>query len=163
MDNFDKAIETLLHDEGEGFVANDHGRGACKWGITLLTAREFCPTWTADHIRKLTRESAAAFYRRAFWERYHFDRITDPALASKVFNLGVNIGPGTAIRLLRQVVGLPLGSALVSAVAAQINAHDPVKVLAAFKQAAKTYHTNVAAANPELAHNLAGWLARDDA
>lgn len=164
-DNFDIAIKQLLADEGDKVIPADHGRGASKYGITLKTAQETHPSWTTEDITSLTSEQASDWYRVNYWFRYHFDRIEDPALASKVFNIGVNIGAGTSIRLLQNVTGdLKVDGILGPATAATVNAaSDQAKLLEDFKQAAMNYHKKVAEDNPELASNLTGWLNRDNA
>lgn len=163
-DNFDSAIKQLLADEGDKVIPADHGRGASKYGITLKTAQETYPSWTTEDITSLTSEQASDWYRVNYWFRYHFDRIEDPALASKVFNIGVNIGAGTAIRLLQNVTGgLTVDGVLGPATAAKVNASNATELLEKFKQGAAEYHKKVAEDNPELAANLTGWLRRDEA
>src|SRR5215472_14605342 len=92
--------EILLDHEGGAYVADDHGRGPSKWGITLQTAQGCEPGWTADTIQNLTRDQAAAFYEAHFWNRYNIGLLDSQEVANKVCDLAVNAGPGTAIKFL---------------------------------------------------------------
>jgi lysozyme family protein len=105
MATFAQFEDILLDHEGNTYVADDHGRGPSKWGITLRTAQECEPGWTADTIQNLTRDQAAAFYEVHFWNRYNIGLLESQEVAGKVCDLAVNVGPGTAIQLLQRAVG----------------------------------------------------------
>lgn len=155
------AIEQLLRDEGSGFIEDDHGRGACKWGITLRTAQETHPDWTDDNIKELTEEQAAEFYEQHWWDRYNFGLLEDQELASKVFNISVNVGPGTAIKWLQEiVVGANPDGILGPITANKTNAADPKVVLAAFNQKAKAHYMKL---GPEYASAQEGLIKRAEA
>jgi lysozyme family protein len=99
-----------------------------------------------------------------FWNRYSIGSIEDQSLANKVFDLTVNMGPA-ALKLLQSAVNACGGQCAVDGVLgpvsmAQINALDPVKLLAEFKQLAAQRYQQIAADNTQLAGNLTGWLAR---
>ena len=160
MADFELAIGPLLENEGHGYVDEDHGRGASKWGITLETYRGNHPGATADDIRNLTGEQAEWFYRSAFWDRYHIGEIEDQALANKVLDLAVNMGPGTAIRNLQVSVGVRPDGILGKDTAAAVNKADAAEVLGKVRAHAEGYYRNLAATHPEDQHELAGWLAR---
>lgn len=162
MSEFQPAGEQLLKDEGSAVVPDDHGRGASKFGITLATAVETEPNWTSDTIETLTEQAAMEYYK-SWWERYHIGLIDNQAVAAKVFNLGFNVGPGTAIRFLQDAVGAHPDGNLGPKTAAAVNAQNPEEVLAKLRDAGKIHYEAVASANPELASNLPGWLARLDA
>lgn len=103
MSQFILAIETLLHHEG-GFINHikDTG-GATKYGISQrylshLLKREV----TMDDIQKLSKEKAIQIYKIHWWERYNYSSIANQAIATKVFDLAVNMGPFYAHRLLQR-------------------------------------------------------------
>jgi lysozyme family protein len=114
--NFTKALTFLLKHEG-GFVddAADPG-GATKFGITLHELQGLghldglnldighSGSVTIQDIRNLTPDEAAAIYRIDWWDRYGFARIHDAAVAAKLFDLFVNIGPGEAVRILQRAI-----------------------------------------------------------
>jgi len=160
MATFDLFKDILLRHEGCAYVADDHGRGPSKWRITLQTARESEPSWTADTILNLSADQAAAFYQVHFWDRYHIGLLNSQDVANKVCDLAVNVGPGTAIKFLQRAVGTKDDGVLGPATAAAANAVDPDMLLAQIKEAGEHYYRDVAAAHPEWADNLNGWLAR---
>lgn len=164
MSDFSKAFPVILHDEGAGYVANDHGRGPSKYGITLATAKELFPDWTAETIANLTEAQAEQFYYVAFWQRYHYFYILDQDLATKVLDFGVNCGGTEAVLMLQRAVGvMPEDGILGPKTAQAVNRSNPHLLLGVFKREIENYHREVAAAHPELADRLAGWLARDAA
>ena len=92
---FVAALEKVLAHEG-GYVNDpDDPGGETKFGISKRSHPNL-------NIRDLTREQAAAIYHRDYWVRPKIDRIADERLAAKVFDLGVNVGTGRAIKLLQR-------------------------------------------------------------
>jgi len=159
----DDAIQKTLDNEGKDLVENDDGRGPSKWGITWKTAQVF---FTQDDIRNLTREQAAAWYRANIWDHYQLDRILDCGVASKVFDLAVNIGPGTAFGQLQRCLNAFMGANLTvdgilgPATISEINTADPNLLLADYKQTVLLYYDLLVRKNPALASDLPGWTAR---
>ena len=164
MSDFDKAVEILLKDESGGYVENDHGRGPSKWGVTLLTAQKIHPEWAAGDIKNLNRDDAKQFYKDWLWDHYHIGLLEDQSVASKIFDIAANIGPVTCIMILQHAVHVePADGILGQQTALQVNTEDPTQVLIAFKSAGKLHYQRIAAANPELAVDLPGWIARIEA
>lgn len=161
MSDFNAAVKVLLSHEGSDYVPDDHGRGPSKYGITLATAQDaLYPDWTAKNIRALTEASAADFYHEAFWRRFHLGLIDDQEVATKMLELAVNIGPGTAIRLLQRAVGAGQDSLLGPATAGRVNSMPPAQVLAGIRAAGERHYRDIVVVHPEWANCLDGWLAR---
>lgn len=113
---FECALEIVLAHEG-GFVDDPADAGeATNWGVSLRTLRRAGELDAylaaafdldgdgdidADDIRLLTREDAARFYRREFWDRYGYGRF-HLTIAAKIFDLAVNMGPVPAARVLQR-------------------------------------------------------------
>lgn len=179
MSDFAPVIDVLLKDEGGVFVPEDNGRGASKWGITLATARQFYPQATADDIARMDRDQAANFYRIHYWQQCRIGLIQDQALATKVFDLLVNMGGGGwilsrekgtrelkdgAITLLQKCAGISSVDGILGPRTAQaVNGLDPQWLLKSFKQAACDHYQHLVLENPALATDLKGWLARVNA
>lgn len=87
---FDKAIKVVLAHEG-GYVndPNDLG-GETNFGISKRS-------YPTVDIKNLTREQAVEIYRGDWWERYRYGDIEDLDVATKVFDLAVNMGPVPAL------------------------------------------------------------------
>lgn len=96
--NFDLAFDRLIGNEG-GYVNNpgDPG-GETNFGISKRS-------YPTVDIASLTREQAKVIYFRDFWQRGQMDRY-DPAIAFQVFDIAVNSGIETAIRLLQRAAGV---------------------------------------------------------
>jgi lysozyme family protein len=163
MSDFDLAIAATLKSEGGGYVADDHGRGPSRWGVTLATAHEFHPNWKAEDIESLTLNQAKEFYRGAFWNKYLIGAIQNQAVAAKVLDLTINMGPATAFRLLQGCVHVAVDGVLGQITLQAVNTADPEVLLADLRARAAGYYTELAEHRPELAHNLSGWLARLEA
>ena len=171
MADFDPAVQLTLRHEG-GFFHNPITGEVVNHGITLAFVRDSGFNTAADEtfIRNLTTQQAQDIYRKYFWDRYGIGAIADQDLAGKVFDLTVNMGPGGtarqgALTLVQKAVNDCGGTCAVDGILgplsiAQINALDPVRLLTAYRQRAKARYRRIAAANPNLAGNLGGWLAR---
>ena len=161
MAEFRRAIDQLLDHEGERLIVNDKGRGASKWGVTLATARELHPAWTAADIAALDRAGAAKFYRTWFWDRYKLGRIEDQGVANKLFDLGANLGRGTAIKLLQRAAGVRADGSIGPETLGAVNSQDPAALLSRIRCLAEARYRKLAIEQPErFAECLEGWLAR---
>ncbi|MCB8820043.1 glycoside hydrolase family 108 protein [Microvirga rosea] len=105
-DSFKQALVQVLAHEG-GFVLHpvDPG-GATHYGITRQTLSQARGRPASiDDVRRLTRDEAAAIYRRFYWDKVRGDDLS-PGLDLAVFDLAVNSGPGRAALMLQEVVGV---------------------------------------------------------
>lgn len=175
MAAFDEAVATVLEHEGWDRYSDhpaDPG-GATKWGISLRFLRRLGRLGDvdgdgdvdADDIRKLSREQAVAIYREYWWDRLRLAELGHQGVATKVFDLAVNMGSAPAVRLLQQALvtaGEPvevdgiLGSQTLGAV----NRTNPELLLELLRvQAARYYHALVDQ-DPDLVVFERGWLRR---
>lgn len=98
MIDFDTAIERVLAHEG-GYVNDPHDPGGeTKWGIS----RRSYPTLDIKH---LTRDGAAALYRRDFWEPVAC-KVPDSALVYQMLDAAINHGMGNATRFLQRALNV---------------------------------------------------------
>ena len=76
--NFDACLALVLKYEG-GYV--DHPRdpgGPTNMGITIATlSHELGHAATREDVRQMTRETAAAIYRKKFWNLVGGDELVD--------------------------------------------------------------------------------------
>lgn len=102
-DKFNQFISRVLSHEG-GYVNHpkDPG-GETNWGVTKRTAMA---NGFTGSMRAMTREQAIGIYRKAFWERYHADKMPE-AVAFQFFDACVNHGYGNASRMLQRAAGVP--------------------------------------------------------
>lgn len=137
---FDQALARVLRHEG-GYVCDPRDPGGeTKWGIS----KRSYPTLD---IKALTREDAAAIYRRDFWHVLKADTLP-PAVAFQVFDLAVNSGIGTAIRLYQRALGV-----------ADDGHFGPVSDAAARRMPEGDQVLRLTAERLEFMTKLAGWSA----
>lgn len=167
MANFDPAVTRTLASEG-GFFNNLKTGEVVNRGITLATIRALGilkstgPATQADiaFIQGLTEDEAKDIYHIEYWTPLHLDQIDDQAVANKVFDLAVNMGVVSAARFLQAACGVIEDGIIGPITITRANAMDPVALLGSIRARAKNRYQDIAAANPTLAGNLPGWLAR---
>ncbi len=153
--SFDGAIDTVLENEG-GYVSNPNDPGGeTNYGISQ---REH-PTLD---IRNLTRDQAAGILRQEYW---HYDGIRSQAVATKVFDMAVNMGPGTADRYLQESLGALGEDVTVDGVAGSetktaVNQVDSQQLLQQLRDRAAAHYQDIAARDPSKKQFLGDWLRR---
>jgi lysozyme family protein len=163
----DQALTFTLGNEG-GYSNHpaDPG-GATNFGIIQRTLDR----WNGIHpelnfppdVKNLTMEQAEAIYRADYWR---WDDITAPAIAIKLFDIGVNCGLATAVKLLQKAVNTLVNPPL--AVDGQIgpktlgaaNGQSPDAVLDAICKVQAGYYNAIVTRNPSQGVFLKGWLKR---
>lgn len=169
MSNFEIAIHRVLKDEG-GFVDDrqDSG-GATNFGISLRWLKSLpdlpkvfsCSDIGIETIQQLTREQAIFLYRHYFWDPYHYERILDQRIATKVFDFTVNAGSHashTALQWALRASGhdkIPIDGILGEYTFKAVNGANAQVLLAAFRSEIAGYYRGLK--NP---HFESGWLAR---
>lgn len=147
--------KTLAHEGGYACDPRDPG-GETSFGISRRS-------YPSLDIRNLTRADAEAIYFRDWWSRYGYGAVNDPAVAAKVFDLAVNLGPTPAHRLLQAALcdtldgpGVVVDGRLGLATLAAVNGHPrPEYLLAALKLRAVARYLEIGKAR-----FLAGWIRR---
>lgn len=178
-DHFDAALTTVLKHEG-GFVHDptDPG-GATNYGVSLRSVAAFDGDGDGrldfdldgdgdadEHdIRIMTMDQATDYYRRAWWDKHGYGGVADPAVATKLFDLAVNMGAAQAHKIVQRAVRacwFPLADdgVLGPKTLSSINAAEPRALLAAMKSEAAGFYRQLAATKPPLGKFLAGWLNR---
>lgn len=155
MSNFDTAIKVVL--EHEGFYSNDKfdPGGATKYGVSLTFLKSMESTnldladvnndgmVTIEDIRSLTLEEAIDIYKYQWWDRYKYEEILDSKIATKIFDLSVNMGAVQAHKLVQRALKLKDDGILGEKSFAAINETEDVDKLinAISDQAVKFYIT----------------------
>jgi lysozyme family protein len=158
MATFEPAVEVVLDHEG-GYVDDPADRGGrTKFGISQRS-------YPALDIAKLTRQDAIEIYRRDWWHRYGYERIRDQRLATKVFDLAVNMGARRSHLLLQQAlkaVGLSVteDGLLGPETFAAVNLAPAPPLLAALRSEAAGHYRLLMARTPTLQRFSRGWLGR---
>jgi lysozyme family protein len=102
---FDTALDRVLRLEG-GYVNDPTDRGGeTRYGVTVATARRHGYTGA---MADLPLQTAAAIYRAEYWNPLGLDDVAawHPPLAEHLFDIAVNMGPGTAAGFLQRALNL---------------------------------------------------------
>ncbi len=156
--SFELSIPVILRHEG-GLVNDpvDPG-GLTNFGISQRS-------YPFVDIKGLTIEKASAIYRRDYWDPIRCGEIRDQALALKMFDLAVNCGTATAVRMMQQAADncgatIAVDGHIGPATIAAINSLDAVKLLAAYKLVGEAHYESLVDKNPRLLKFLKGWEKR---
>ena len=151
MAQFEIAVEKTLEWEG-GYSNNpsDPG-GETNFGISKRNHPEV-------DIRNLTVDGAKAIYRAQYWKSL-YDQISSQLVGNKLFDMGVNLGVGTAVKILQQTLALPADGAFGPNTLFAVNRAGDA-ALAPYKQHLEGYYNGIVAARPDQAQFLHGWLRR---
>ena len=121
IENFDKAIEHTLKEEG-GYVNNpaDPG-GMTNLGVTKRVWEE----WTGHEVdekqmRNLAKADVVPLYQRKYWNACRCSELPT-GIDLCVFDTAVNSGPGRAVKLLQQCLGVPADGAIGPKTIAAVN------------------------------------------
>jgi lysozyme family protein len=157
-DFFPKAVEKILANEG-GYVKDpsDPG-GETNFGISKRS-------YPLLDIENLTKEQAKSIYYRDYWLGSKCNLIKDFELAQKVFDLSVNLGITTSIKMIQRALrclgkdleedGLP-GPKTLSGIS-EVN---QFALLCALKSEAAGHYRGICLSNSNLTKFLHGWLNR---
>jgi len=175
MADFQKAIGNIFLNEGRGYVniVGDPG-GPTKFGISLRFLQNISPerlerygifgTVTSETIRNLTPEQAKNIYRGEFWDKYEYEKIHDQSIATKLFDLCVNVGPNKAHIIIQRAVRAATNFVLEEDgilgihSLTLINMCKPFMLMPALKAEAACYYRSIKYVGSEKFLN--GWLNR---
>jgi lysozyme family protein len=163
MAYFEQALPFVLKHEGGWSDDPDDPGGATNHGITLETARRY-GIQTKEELKAITPEDVASIYRSGYWR---FNGLTSQDVATKLFDMAVNMGLRTAIRIAQDCLNT-LGASLVSdgsfgpITEATINAVAPKRMLDLLCQASAEHYRHIVLVRSSSDKFLKGWLARAD-
>lgn len=161
MADFADALPYVLQHEGGWSYDRDDPGGATMMGITMETAQRH-GIRTVGELRQITPEVVASIYHEDYWR---FDAIYNQRVAAKLFDMSVNMGPRSAIRLVQMALN-GLGASLVvdgycgPKTIASINAVHPERMLDMLVQASADRYRAIVEERPASAKFLKGWLKR---
>lgn len=175
MPTFESAIPVIMAHEG-GWVHNlaDPG-GETMMGWSMLTIKRLgltpkdlgldIPAFVPGCLKSVTKDVCRGLYRKFFWDKYGYGSISDPKVATKVFDCAVNCGPARAHAMVQRAATV-CGHALVDdgvlgpKSVAGINSCEPVALVKAMAEQMRTYYTLIATKRPSLQVFLKNWIHR---
>ena len=155
------ALPFILRHEGGWSDDPDDPGGATNYGITLATAQRH-GIRTKDELRDITPEQVEEIYRQDYWR---FNGLVNQRVATKLFDLAVNLGLASASRMAQEVLN-DLGADLSEDghwgphTEAALNVAPSERLLDHLCREAADYYQALAAHRPTSEKFLRGWLAR---
>jgi lysozyme family protein len=160
MASFKAAIGHILKHEG-GYVNDPDDRGGeTNFGISKARYPHL-------NIKKLTRAEAIEIYHSEYW-RVAYDTLTSQAIATKVFDLAVNMGHRPAHQLLQQAVNgagggvrLKVDGILGPKTVARANLVNTQAIMRYLRARAAVRYAMIAVKNQTQAKFLFNWMIRN--
>lgn len=165
MASIDKALPWILAHEGGWSDDPDDPGGATNQGITLETSKRH-GIMTKESLRDITPEQVAGIYKADYWR---FDAISSQQVATKIFDMAVNMGLKTAITLAQKALvtlGAPddfVDGRFGKWTTRSINAVAPAEMLALLCEESADRYLSIVINRPKSAKYLGGWLKRAEA
>lgn len=166
MASFNLALPIVIQHEGTNFVEDpkDLG-GATKFGLTLSYIKgSVDDNFTVDQLKDMHIDEATSIYLKYWWNTYNLGSILNQALAAKVFDTIVNLGPTGGTRQIQKAcneANIPididgiLGPQTIAALS-----KNPTLILTNIRKSLVSYYKDIVQYNPDQAKFLKGWLAR---
>jgi lysozyme family protein len=172
MSLFELSIPTVLRHEG-GFnnVSGDPG-GATNFGVSLRWLRAQGLLEELEHeegdvthdeiqaIKLMTVAEAEAFYQRFWWDAYKYGTIIPQAVATKIFDMSVNLGAPRAHRMVQKALQLDQDGILGPKSMAELNTMSSLTVIISLQNTQAQFYRDLVTANPARQKFLQGWLNR---
>jgi len=151
--NIEEIIRHTIALEG-GYVNNpkDSG-GETKYGIS----KRSYPTIV---IKNLTIEQAIDIYRHDFWDKINLSLLNNEKVASKVFDIGVNMGTGIPVRFLQQIVKAKEDGILGVDTAELVNNGNPELIVNELRKKQLQRYADIVIRKPEQIEFFKGWINR---
>lgn len=175
QERFDFAMNVILKHEG-GFSCDktDPG-GNTNFGISLRFMKELGIDINHDgkidsnDILSIHFTDAVDIYKKYFWDKYHYEAINSVIIATKIFDMAVNMGPRHAHRIVQESCNLfgkkinedgiigPNTLSILNEVSLEGQEQDLLKKII---QLQKEWYEHIVDINPTLHVFLNGWLNR---
>jgi lysozyme family protein len=154
--DLNQAIQkTLVHEGGYVNNPNDKG-GPTKYGITQADM-------PGVDMSTISQIEAIAYYREHYWKDL-YSQINSQLVAEKLFDMGVLMGVGTAVKLLQVTIKnrmmiVPDG-VFGPQTLADVNLQRSDELLSCYRVTLLNHAVNIAGANPKDSEFIQGWITR---
>lgn len=176
MSDYPAAIKIILAHEG-GLADNPHDYGGVtNFGLTIpfLNANAdpqkyvgHALPWTREDVLHMTRDLASAIYKDCIWDRHGYGNIQDTLVATKVFDMAVNMGEVQGEKLAQRACNalevqppLYIDGNLGPKSYAAINSQDKDKMLRAMCSQAAAFYRWILDHDPTQKEFEHGWMER---
>lgn len=142
-DTWPRAFDQLIEHEG-GFTSDERdpgnkmpdGRpGSTNLGVTQNVWEEYVGhEVTHEDMKRLTKSDVEPLYKKQYWDTVRGDDLPY-GVDYMVFDMGVNSGPGRAVRTLQKAVGATPDGVIGPKTLQAIQSADPHDLIESFSQA----------------------------
>lgn len=156
-DLFNRCIVVILNNEGNDKITdhpNDPG-GLTKYGI----AKKYYPDLD---IKNITRNQAIEIYFKDYWKPMNLLDIYDENLVLQIFDMGVNAGKRSAIKIIQRIVDAQADGIIGPETLGLVNNYEG-DLVDLYRQERKKYYFTLARRKPQMQVFLKGWIRRIDA
>lgn len=155
--NFKQCLDLVLKSEG-GYVNNPHDPGGeTNLGVTKRVWEEYTGHEADEKtMRGLTPEKVAPLYEQRYW-RPTYCEVLPRGLDFLVFSMGVNGGPGRAVKLLQQSIRCVPDGVVGERTMGLIKQSNVADLIAKYSDTRRTYYKSL---NKPVFEK--GWLNRVD-
>jgi lysozyme family protein len=167
-----KALPVILKHEVDPVTGpycntpNDKGGPTC-YGITMATYRRYRPGATVEDLKNIQMSEVETIYKAGYWQPLGLDEIVSQAIATKLFDICVNGGPGTASALAQRAcitcnrpvkVDGWIGPASRNA----INSISPIEFMNAIKEQQRDFYLDIVEHDRTQLDFLYTWMRRSE-
>lgn len=161
MADFYKALPYILDNEGgKSEHPNDPG-GRTNLGITQQTLKMFNlahpEEGMPEDVFDLTTFQAAVIYNKNYWR---FDGIDSQRVATKVLDMCVNFGMGTAILMLQSLLDVPIDGKFGPLTCKAVNESNEEELLPKLVSVCKRRYQAIVDRDNKMAVFQKGWMRR---
>lgn len=177
MADFNKSIEVILKHEGtptNHWVCDPRDPGGeTQWGISMLfiknekiTPQELgIANFNPGCLKAVTLDTVKNIYKKYFWDRYHYEKINDNNVATKIFDAAVNMGPKRGHILAQRAANdcgqkISIDGIIGPKTIEAINNCQPSEFLNQMIVQMSNYYNNLVKQKPQLQCFLKNWLYR---
>lgn len=169
---FNYAVKIIL--EHEGYLSDnkkDPGL-TTKWGISLrflkLAGIDIDNDGDVDvnDVLALKKYKAIDIYKKYWWDKHHYNNIKDLEVATKVFDLAVNMGPIASHKILQEAINnftkpqIKVDGIIGKQTIKGANKIRPDWLMDKIREGAKKKYLAIINDNPHLDWAKEGWLNR---
>lgn len=139
--DFKECLDLVLKSEG-GWVNNpkDPG-GETNLGVTKAIWEEWVGH-PVESLKNLTKDQVAPLYEQKYW-RPCYGEVLPRGLDFIVFSMGVNAGPGRAVKLLQSSIGCLPDGVIGPRTRGLIRDSDITTLVAKFSEARREYYRSL--------------------
>jgi lysozyme family protein len=159
---FEAALQFVLKWEGSKFTNDPDDRGgATRFGVTQRVYDGFRQRrgQPLQSVKFIAMDEVRAIYTRGYWAPVHGDRMPAP-LDLVLFDTGVLMGVGRAVRFLQEALGVAADGAVGPQTLAALQAARPDAVARKVMELREARLRRIVENNPSQGKFLRGWLNR---